>query len=285
MVLNQAVLGAAARLYRATPSQRVRQLYFNAFLRFVRGRRIVRDVEGMTFELDLGEMIDVSVLLQQYERDIVALIERLTTPGCTVLDIGANVGAHALRFSKLTGPAGYVYAFEPTDYAYRKLQRNLELNRFPQTRALQLALGEQAALQQPVTFRSSWRSDLTRDTAVTHVDFVALDDWCRAEGVERIDVVKLDVDGHEYPVLAGGQDAIRRSRPAILIEAGAWHFRDAGRSPFVLLQDAGYRFWDTKTLVEYPTLRALAARLPEDDAAMDFSVNVLARMAPLDGPP
>ena len=65
-VMNQTGLRLATRLYRATPLRSVREAYFRWFLRLVAGRRVVRTVEGMTFELDLGELIDVGVFLQQY---------------------------------------------------------------------------------------------------------------------------------------------------------------------------------------------------------------------------
>lgn len=278
--LKAAAVGSLIRLargiYRATPFRPVREAYFQAFLHTVRGRRVVRTVEGMTFDLDLGELIDVGVFLEQFERDIVTLIERLTPAGAVVFDIGANVGAHTLRFAKLVGPSGRVFAFEPTDYAYGKLEKNLSLNAFPQVEALQLALSDHAAARQTVGFRSSWRSDRRQMPSTSIVDFVTLDDWCRHRGIAHVDVVKLDVDGHEYPVLAGGHQILQRSRPAILVETGAWHFAEERRNPLALLRDLGYRFWDTRTLVEFPDLDAIRRRLPERDDRMDLSINVLA---------
>ena len=277
---NRAAIRLARGLYRATPFRRLRAAYFKTFLRLVRGRRVVRTVDGMTFELDLGELIDVGVFLGEFEVDMVSLIERLTPPGATVLDIGANIGAHALRFGKLVGASGHVFAFEPTDYAYHKLVKNLSLNRLPQVEALQLALGDQPAARQTVGFRSSWRSDGQRTTARSIVDFVTLDGWCQSRGITRVDLVKLDVDGHEFPVLAGGRRILAASRPVVLIEAGAWHFEDTHRNPLALLRDLGYRFWDTRTLDEYADLDAIRRRLPAHDDDMGFSINVLAMTTP-----
>jgi FkbM family methyltransferase len=55
-------------------------------------------------------------------------LRKLVSPGTLVLDIGANIGAHTLHLAHLVGPNGRVLAFEPTDYAFRKFSRNLELN-------------------------------------------------------------------------------------------------------------------------------------------------------------
>lgn len=282
MSINRAALGLATRLYRATPFRRVREAYFHAFLRFVRGRRVIRQVEGMTFELDLGELIDVGIFLEQYERDVVALIERLVRPGHTVLDIGANIGAHTLRFSKLVRPEGRVYAFEPMDYAFSKLTRNLSLNPSANTRPARLALSDRNASNQEVHYRSSWASTGQRTLETSRVDFRRLDDWCDEHGVTSVDLIKMDVDGHEMQALTGGIRLIERSRPPLLMEAGAWHFTGEGGNPLQLLAGLGYRFWETESLVE-TTLDRIRARLPERDDAMGFSVNLLASPLPPPG--
>ena len=271
--VGRAAIRLATGVYRATPFQPLRQMYFNGFLRLVRHQRVVRTVEGMTFELDLGEMIDACLFLGQFERDIVALIERLTPAGGTVIDVGANMGAHTLRFAKQVGAGGRVLAFEPTDYAYRKLVRNLSLNAFPSVKAVQLALAERAAPRQTISFRSSWRSDGQPHVATSVVDFVTLDDCCASERIEHVDVMKLDVDGHEFGVLAGGRQMLQRSRPALLMETGAWHFEDPHRNPLTFLQDLGYRFWDSKTLDAFDSVDAIRRQLPLDK---EISINVLA---------
>jgi FkbM family methyltransferase len=274
-VVGAAALAIATRLYRATPFRSLREFYFRLFLRMVRKRRVVRTVEGMTFDLDLGEMIDVGLFLQQYERDIVALVERLTRPGWTVLDIGANIGAHTLRFSRLVGPSGRVFAFEPMDYAFSKLSRNLLLNDAGNTRAFKLALSDHSADACPVNFRSSWATSGVRRRETSSVDFRRLDDWCLEHRLSRLDLIKLDVDGHEWQVLKGGLMSIERYRPILLIEAGAWHFTSGETNPLELLANLGYRFWETTNISELD-LEGVRQRLPERDEDMAFSMNLVA---------
>src|SRR6202158_5363177 len=85
--------------------------------------------DGVTYDLDLSQGIDFAIYLGNiYERQTKAALRRLVSPGSLVLDIGANIGAHTLHLAQLVGPNGRVTAFEPTDYAFRKLGRNLELN-------------------------------------------------------------------------------------------------------------------------------------------------------------
>src|SRR6266850_1982257 len=84
---------------------------------------------GLRWQLDLNEGIDFSIyLLGAFERSAISTYRRLIPPAAVVLDIGANVGAHTLHLARAVGEDGRVYAFEPTVYAFDKLQRNLALN-------------------------------------------------------------------------------------------------------------------------------------------------------------
>ncbi|MBX6324228.1 MAG: FkbM family methyltransferase, partial [Rhodospirillaceae bacterium] len=88
--------------------------------------RVVR--AGVRWELDLREGIDLAVYLNLYERATSRAIARHLRAGAVALDIGANIGAHTLPMARRVGPAGRVVAFEPTDYAFAKLRRNVGLN-------------------------------------------------------------------------------------------------------------------------------------------------------------
>ena len=84
---------------------------------------------GIVWELDLTQGIDFSIyLFGAFEPEIVRYASRIIKPGAKVIDIGANIGAHTLPLAHLVGPSGAVFAFEPTDYAFEKLLRNIHLN-------------------------------------------------------------------------------------------------------------------------------------------------------------
>jgi FkbM family methyltransferase len=247
-------------------------MYMKAFLRLVRGRNTVVTVEGMTFQLDLSEMIDVCVYLSQYERDVVTAIERVCRRGSCVLDIGANIGVHTLRFARTVGESGRVYAFEPMEYAYRKLVRNVSLNAYRNITAVQIALAERNVKQQRLYFRSSWATDGKRVDHDTIVDSERLDDWCVRLNLERVDLIKLDVDGNEFSVLSGAPLLLERCRPVIILEVAAYHFEDTRTNPLLTLQRLGYRFADPMTGLPYEGPDVLQQRCQVVE-----SVNVLAR--------
>jgi hypothetical protein len=138
-----------------------------------------------------------------------------------------------------------------------------------------LALSDRNEADQRVNFRSSWESDGARRPEQSIVTFRRLDDWCADNDVTRVDLIKLDVDGHEFQVVTGGLGTIERCRPVMLIEAGAWHFAEMDRNPWQILARIGYRFRETATLREIQ-LDDVRRRLPDRDEEMTFSINLLA---------
>jgi hypothetical protein len=137
----------------------LREKLWKAFLFLVRRKTIIAKIDGMTFHLDLGEVIDTSLLMGTYEPDVTRIIESFCQPGWTILDVGANIGAHTLRFGKIAGTSGKVYAFEPTEYAYKKLLRNIAIDHLDSTEAFQVAVSNRSESRQAVNYRSSWRTD------------------------------------------------------------------------------------------------------------------------------
>jgi len=275
--VTRVLVRVARAIYRGTPVPAIRRLYFGTFCRVMRDKRIRASIGGSAFDLDLGEMIDVALFLEQYEPDVGAALARHCRPGMTVLDIGANIGAHTLRLGRLVTPAGAVYAFEPTDFAFNKLKQNISLNHAPHVHPVKVALSDRTVARQVIKYRASWTTSGRRKDGESIVDFVRLDDWSAASGVDQIDLIKIDIDGNEFEALAGGMQLIERSLPVIVMEAVWSHFADKGRNPFVLLERAGYSFQDAKSDVEYATAEDVERLFPHADPEMTTSFNVIAR--------
>src|SRR3954470_4472656 len=92
-----------------------------------RTRRQIRR-NGLTFEVDIREGIDLSLFLfGSFERDVLTTIKALVSADGTCIDVGANIGALTLPLAEYL-ERGHVYAVEPTDFAFGKLRKNLALN-------------------------------------------------------------------------------------------------------------------------------------------------------------
>ena len=272
--VGRRLINVARRTCRGMPRP-LRTAAAKMLMHAYRKRHTVAWVDGVRFELDLGEVIDFSLYMNNFEPEVTAALRRETQPGMTVFDIGANIGAHTMLLASWTGEEGRVVAFEPTDFAFRKLQRNLSLNSLSWVTAVKAALSDQNVLGQSVNFRASWRTDGGRGDGISVVDFVRLDDWCAANGVASVDLIKLDVDGNEFPVLAGAREIIARNRPLFVMEAVAPHFARPDRNPFRFLEQNGYEFRDLHGGATL-SIDGLRRRLPAHDPGMTVSTNAVA---------
>ena len=244
--------------------------------------------DGLRWSLDLSEGIDFALYLGVFERSTVAACERYANAGATVLDIGANIGAHTLQLAKLVGPTGHVYAFEPTDYAFRKLQMNLQLNPGLVSRVTkeQAFLGDSAATIPTAEIYSSWpleasgpvhNKHLGRAESTTHARTFRLDDYIKSRDIKHIDVVKMDVDGFECHVLGGADNLLSELKPVIVMELAPYVLIERGRTLdelVALLTVPGYRFFRLEDGSPLPNSVAELARLVPDGASM----NVIAKV-------
>ena len=146
-------------------------------------------------------------------------------PGDTVVDVGAHIGRYTLMAAKF---ALKVIALEPEPSNYSLLQANIELNRFSNVLALPIALSSNRATQrfylaaQGDTARSSleqgWSTKMgfTPSRKSMEVESETLDNLIAHLDLATIDLLKIDVEGHEVAVLSGASKALNRTRRLII---------------------------------------------------------------------
>jgi FkbM family methyltransferase len=243
---------------------------------------------GICWDLDLSEGIDFSIyLLGAFEPGTAKTLQELVKPGDVVLDIGANIGAHTLRLAQSVGPGGKVYAFEPADFAFAKLKRNLALNPELESRTSPQQLLLVAMLSQKVEqeIYASWPLETVdsvhpkhrgRLVSTTQAIVETLDGFARRHGIARLDLIKMDVDGHELPVLRGGMETLLRFHPVLVMEMSPYvHFEQHNSfADFVeLLKNAGYSLRNADNGKAVPLNDVELQRLIPDGA----SINVVGR--------
>jgi FkbM family methyltransferase len=167
-----------------------------------------------------------------------------------VFDVGANVGLYTLGLLNVFEDTALVWAFEPSRPTFETLSENVQT--FPNVRPLNLGLSdtqETATLLSPArqsklasVYDMSWRlheHGLSVRYSET-VNLTTIDRFCEDEGIDHIDLLKLDVEGHELKVLQGGEKMLAsRSIDFIQFEIGPAHLesRTFFRDFFYLLDD------------------------------------------------
>ncbi len=246
------LVGQLMRLYRRSPlhsarAGRILAGMLSGLILLRKNPTVIKEIDSTKFELDLREVIDSSLFFSgTFEEDVETNIHALVKQGMHVIDIGANVGYHTFRMSKLTGPSGRVYAIEPTGWAYRRLIRNASLN--PDLNNItfsQLGLSNVDTGIVPMEFQSSYRLDGKQQRAIENIELITLDTYLKREDITRVDFIKLDVDGFEGKVLQGAAKSITKIKPAILMELNPATMLENGDDPDAMIQmfaQAGYHF-------------------------------------------
>lgn len=188
---------------------------------------------------------------RRFERREIEFILRALQPGMTFFDIGANAGLFTVPAAMR--PGVQVHAFEPCRPTFAVLERNIALNRLTNVRPHRLALADRAGQAVLRVHRAGLDGHNTLGLpadprAVVSTERVAvttLDDFCRDQGIPWVDVMKIDVEGAELPVLRGGVDLLgREDGPLLLYESHPGHARRFGHQPRdvrSLLESLGYQ--------------------------------------------
>lgn len=153
-------------------------------------------------------------------------VDILCRPGDCVLDIGANVGDWTMPMALRVGPSGRVLAFEPVPYLAETITKTARINRHDWVEVHNLALSaEEGKAEFSVEKGNSGGSRLGRTEGDFYVIPVAtrrLDSLLdERPDITHIDLIKIDVEGHELEVLSGAQRTLARFRPPLVLESGA----------------------------------------------------------------
>ena len=221
------LLAAVGHVYRRLPAVRgkyaVAQRLLAPLLRG-RGYRTVvsmRNAGGGRLVCCLDDWIPWNVFAfgrylaeASYERFMLSCVH--DTPA-TIFDIGANIGYYAVQFARVACPPATVHAFEPVSAQAALLRENVGLNRLHNVVINQAAVSDRAGAQRIYVAAGSntGQSSLARVSPHSEqVDTVTVDEYCASRSIARIDLVKIDVEGHELQVLKGMAGMLRDGRVA-----------------------------------------------------------------------
>lgn len=174
------------------------------------------------------------------------VLRRLIQPGMVVADVGANIGLLTLVMAWATGPSGRVIAFEPEAVPRSNLEKMKHLNGLSWVEVRDQAVGESAGrltfhVSDIIGHSSLYALPDAEEARTVEVEVVRLDDVAPAQ---RLDVVKIDVEGAELDVLAGMKGVIAKNPDlAVVAEFGPEHLKRVGQTPaqwFKAFGDAGF---------------------------------------------
>ena len=167
---------------------------------------------------------------------------RLAARAGTILDIGAYRGIYALAAKAMNANAK-VIAFEPVPRNYQWLVDNVQLNKFEigtEPIAVSDSTGTQVLFNTRRGAYSSLETPPDQFFVEVEVPTTTLDDYINGSGLAAVDLIKIDVEGHEAAVLRGMHGVLARSKPTLLMEVLT---DSAGAAEMDLLHAYGYEIF------------------------------------------
>lgn len=221
-------------------------------------------------------------LTKRHHAGLRPLLAQMVKPDAVIFDIGANTGSFTHIFSKLA-PQGRIYAFEPGSYALSILHRVMAWRCGSNVTLLQYGLSdktESLELHLPVKKSGGVGHGIahighdaadSRATLSESIPLRRMDDVAAELNLQRLDFVKIDVEGWEMHVLKGGAETLARLKPVIMLEMVDRFLRRSGSSSdelLAFLRGLGYQIHrlNGKT----------GEILPLDDAAPDAAFDIVA---------
>jgi FkbM family methyltransferase len=199
-----------------------RHRVYRLISRFAPDRFEVYRTEGGFIYLNLHEHpMMVQMAMRTYEPAKHAMIRRRLRPGMIFIDAGANFGDFTLQAAQLVGGSGRVIAIEPAPENYSYLQRSIALNGYSHARALPIALSDRegsAELQiLPISTAHTLaplppQYNFPKVTVPTRT----LDSVVADNQLERVDMVKIDVQEDEIEVLRGAEQTLRANPQLVM---------------------------------------------------------------------
>jgi len=205
--------------------------YFGIYTRIIKPLNLFKGVSKkimfkpeIWIELEIEDWIAQNIyLLGNYEKEELMFLEHHLKPDDTFIDIGANIGIYTLLAAKLVEANGTVISFEPFEKNHAQLLKNIALNGFKNIRAEKKAIDSTSdwmtifydPKEANKGMASAYQTGLSEKEKV---ETISLDQYLNEKEINKVDWIKIDIEGGEYPALLGMKETLQKYKPQIIIE-------------------------------------------------------------------
>jgi FkbM family methyltransferase len=200
----------------------MKELIYNLLDIASMGKGLKRTINGHTLRLPTRY---IRYFPAAYESENFEFLAENCKAGSVIIDIGAHIGLFSVIASQVTGKTGKVYAFEPAPSTYGLLQKTLRINHNESViETFQKAVGRGKG---KITFFISDGAADNGNSLVNYkddrplhgieVDVTSVDVFVKEKKLNRLDFIKIDVEGAEYDTLRGAAETLQSLRPVCIV--------------------------------------------------------------------
>ena len=200
-------------------------LIYRLFKKRIR-KEISLNLYGLNFVIKTHNM-DLGVIYEIFSEGIYLKDPNyIPQDGWTCVDVGANIGCVSLTWAQ-RDPHGKIYAMEPHPATFERLERNVNANRFSnvtcfniaadrQSGTLEFLISDQTSMGVSANEQSATAASHKMSARICQVPALSLDDFYDKQKIPTVDLLKIDIEGHEVACLEGATRALRRTRRVVL---------------------------------------------------------------------
>jgi len=179
---------------------------------------------GITWLIDTADLIQWHLFYYgSYEPEETQWMKQYIQPGMVVFDVGANIGYYTILLSKLVGENGAVHSFEAAPTTFNRLKEHMRINLCTNIRVHQLAVSDKngECMIYCAEDSNTGESRLEGFDGFKNkesVSCITLDSYFQKEPVNKVDFIKIDVEGAEMLVINGALSLLNNQRPTVMLE-------------------------------------------------------------------
>lgn len=203
-----------------------------------RSKPLVTQFDGdLRLRLRPGDVVGRRFFVWQiYEPEVTSWLKKTLKPGMIFFDVGANLGIFTLLAAKCVGPTGQVHVFEPSKSMVSELGANITINQLQNVEVNAVAVGDSAGVIHFPRYetgseaygsivRRPWPG--TKILGYDDVPVLTLDEYVSSQKIERVDVIKMDIEGAEFLALQGAKSLLsQEDAPSLIIELADFNMQD-----------------------------------------------------------
>ncbi|TVP51678.1 MAG: FkbM family methyltransferase [Mongoliibacter sp.] len=210
---------------------------------------------GINMKVDISKSMGAAIYWRgAHDWAPIFILEKMVYEGGTFIDIGANQGEYSLWAARKVGKTGKVIAFEPMDQLFDSLTENINLNPslshifIPLKKGLSDSPGKLQLFGKPGDNEgvNTMFPTAAHSLLIQEIDLGTLDQELEKMSINKVDFIKLDVEGAELQVLKGSKETIQRYKPKWMIEINEEACIAGGYKPediLNFLRPFGYEFY------------------------------------------
>ena len=200
----------------------MKELIYKLFDMASMGRGLRRTVNGHTLRLPTRYF---KYFPKNYEAENFELLRKSCKPGAVIIDIGAHIGLFSVIAAQVTGKTGKVYAFEPAPGTYSLLQKTVAINHGETViESFKKAVGKENGkitffISNDLADNSNSLVNYKEDRTLHGIDVAvtSIDNFVKEKNINRLNFIKIDVEGAEYDTLQGAVETLRTLKPVCIV--------------------------------------------------------------------